>query len=541
MTLVYRAIWQDDRLDLADDVQKLFARWVKERSGGKISIDGPGKQSAEIGTLGSPSQLDVTSEVVEGKNGRPAIVRNSYVLVTHHGERWHTLVRAWNDGSGGWCWVDNSVVGDQTLHARSIDVIAPLIARDLISTGINARVGDFPLSVEALRFSGPGAADRLAEMITTFAWRLPVVVFARSRHLTEPGYEPQSTIIEETARRLAGIAVVVDADEDVAAEMSELVGEGFGVFNGAFRIYARNVDPADPGNAFRHRYFTADRYRWDRKRAAVLAGRMAGPESTLRRPPPEFDAIKERLNRARAGIDNYEKMFNELGTEFDEVKAEVRELRRERSDLQEWEQEAERLEAQLDYAKKLLIVNGICDDFRLDEEGRFREKPPRSSREVATMVRKYLHDRVELHSEALRGDKVMDRNSASASWAQTAWQGFKALYAYGEYMAENPGQNVDFFTWCSGPHNRSGWTRDKTARGESGATMDKRGKTRIFPVSVKLSRNEEMEMVQHLKIQRKGEGDIPRVYFVYSPRTKKVHVGFYGPHELVPNTKSRKR
>ncbi|WP_371054040.1 hypothetical protein [Rhodococcus gordoniae] len=541
MTLVYRAIWQDDRPDLANDVQKLFAQWVKGRSGGKISIDGPGKHSAEIGTLGSPSQLDVTSEVVEDENGRPAIVRNSYVLVTHHGERWHTLVRAWNDGSGGWCWVDNSVVGDQTLHARSIDVISPRIARDLISTGVNARVGDLPLSVEPLRFSGPGAADRLAEMITTFAWRLPVVVFARSRDFTEPGCEPQSTIIEETARRLAGIAVVVDADEDVAAEMSELVGEGFGVFNGAFRIYARNVDPADPGNAFRHRYFTADRYRWDRKRAAVLAGRMTGPESTLRRPPPEFDAIKERLNRARTGIDDYEKMFNQLAAEFDEAKAEVLELRREKAELQEWEQETERLEVQLDYAKKLLIVNGVCDDFHLDAEGRFSDKSPQSSRDVASMVRKYLHDRVELHPDALRGEKLMDRGNASAAWAETAWKGFKALYAYGDYMAENPGQNVDFFTWCGGKYNCSGWTLDKTARGETGVTKERSGRTRVFPVSGKLSRTEEMEMVQHLKIQKRGDGDIPRIYFVYSPRTKKVHVGFYGPHKLVPNTKSPKR
>lgn len=540
MTLVYRAIWQDDRPDLAADVQAMFAEWVMKRSDEKISIDGPGSFSAEIGTLGSPSKLDVSSEVVNDDAGHPVIVRNSYVLVNPQGVRWHTLVRAWKDDSGGWCWVDNSVVGEQTLYSRSIDVVSPLIARRLISTGVNSRVGDVELSVEAHRFSGPGSAEKLAELVTDFDRKIPVVVFARSdsRFAEVGGAEVQSAIIKETAQRLAGISLVVDADEDVATELSELVGRDFGVFNGAFRVYARDVDPAVSGNAFRHRYVTADRYMWDRNRAAVLAGRIVGPESTLRRPPSTFDAAKSRLNRARTGIDTYEKKYLQLEQEHARAVDEVVELRCEKADLQEWVDEVDRVEAQLEYAKKLLIINGICDDFEDDGKGGFYERSLQSSGETVRLVQKYLSDRVEVHPDALRGEKQMDRTNEGASWAETAWRGFKALYAYAEYMAEDPKRNVDFYTWCGGQFNRSGWPADKAARGESGITKEQQKGTRLFPVSVKVTRNESIEMVQHLKVQRQGNKNIPRIYFLYSSRTKKVHVGFYGPHGLVPNTKS---
>lgn len=145
---------------------------------------------------------------------------------------------------------------------------------------------------------------------------------------------------------------------------------------------------------------------------------------------------------------------------------------------------------------------------------------------------------MEIHPDALRDAKQMDRTHEGADWANIAWYGFKSLYAYAEFMAEKPSKNVDFKTWCEGRNNTTGWPTEKAARGESGVTKDQRKGTRVFPVSVQVSRDECVEMLAHLKVKLKGNSNIPRIYFMYSERTKKVHVGFYGPHGLVKNTKS---
>ena len=538
MTLVYRAIWQDDRDNLGDGVQTHFADWVKDRSGGQIEVDGPGKYEAEVGTLSATSTIDVSSEVVTDDQGHAVIVRNSYVITTHNGERWHTLVRAWSDDTGGFCWVDNSVVGNSTLSARSLDIISPRIARTLIETSVCPRVGDIGISVKPRHFSGPGAVDELADLISDFDRTIPVVVFAQNdvRFAEYGGATPFSAIVEETAVRLAGIAVIARADENVANELSKTLSSDFGVYNGAFRVYARDVDPAVQANSYRHRYVTADRYMRDKDRAAALAGRIVGPESTLRRPPSAFDAIKARLNRARTN--DFEELYRIKNEEYENARQKVIDLREENVALLEWQQETERLSAQLEYAKGLLITNGICDDFDDDRNGNFYPRPPQTSIEAVALATKYLADRVEIHPDALRDAKQMDRTNEGADWANIAWQGFKALHAYARYIEDHPSKNVDFKTWCEGRSNSTGWPAEKAARGESGITKAQQKGTRLFPVSAKVSRDECVEMLAHLKVKLKGNSSIPRIYFMYSDRTKKVHVGFYGPHGLVQNTRS---
>jgi hypothetical protein len=47
-----------------------------------------------------------------------------------------------------------------------------------------------------------------------------------------------------------------------------------------------------------------------------------------------------------------------------------------------------------------------------------------------------------------------------------------------------------------------------------------------------------MVMVAHAKIQIRGGGNIPRIFFYDDTKgpTRKVHIGFIGPHELVPTS-----
>ena len=65
-------------------------------------------------------------------------------------------------------------------------------------------------------------------------------------------------------------------------------------------------------------------------------------------------------------------------------------------------------------------------------------------------------------------------------------------------------------------------------------------RARTFEVSEAVDATGSIYMGAHLKISEGGGNLAPRVYFhddTGGPTTK-VHIGFVGPHHLVPNTKS---
>lgn len=65
-------------------------------------------------------------------------------------------------------------------------------------------------------------------------------------------------------------------------------------------------------------------------------------------------------------------------------------------------------------------------------------------------------------------------------------------------------------------------------------------RARHLPVSMDVDASGKITMWSHLKIAEGGGDLAPRVYFYDDTNgtTKKAHVGFVGPHHLMPNTKS---
>lgn len=78
------------------------------------------------------------------------------------------------------------------------------------------------------------------------------------------------------------------------------------------------------------------------------------------------------------------------------------------------------------------------------------------------------------------------------------------------------------------------------AEGQTVRTSGKIAETRKLPVDRKVKPSGQIEMVAHLKISEGGGDNIPRVYFHDDTRgaSGKVHVGFVGPHRLMPNTRT---
>jgi hypothetical protein len=59
---------------------------------------------------------------------------------------------------------------------------------------------------------------------------------------------------------------------------------------------------------------------------------------------------------------------------------------------------------------------------------------------------------------------------------------------------------------------------------------------RVFPVDSRVDPSGRKYMQAHIKIAEGGGPLAPRIYFLHSPKTGKVHVGYFGPHRNVPNT-----
>ncbi len=131
----------------------------------------------------------------------------------------------------------------------------------------------------------------------------------------------------------------------------------------------------------------------------------------------------------------------------------------------------------------------------------------------------------------------VDSHPLRKVWANSMWQGLRALheYAYSSF-------DGDFRQWCLDGASAYAWSSSpkKLAMRESESTESnqKLRDQRLFPVIAELDITGKKLMVAHLKIASTGSVLIPRVYFFDDTRgpTRKVHVGFIGPHKSIDNT-----
>ena len=95
----------------------------------------------------------------------------------------------------------------------------------------------------------------------------------------------------------------------------------------------------------------------------------------------------------------------------------------------------------------------------------------------------------------------------------------------------------NFLQWCD---QKGGYLATKIAMTDSEPTLKNTQlrSTRVFEVSTDLDPSGLKLMVAHAKIQARGSGHIPRVFFYDDTRgeTEKIHIGFIGPHYLVPTS-----
>ena len=473
------------------------------------------------------------------------------------GSRWTTTVRSWSGpatradpgGLGAWTWVDVDAAGPDLLDG--VDIAAPRFVRALLGGG-TARRSDLPLSTHPVEVTGAEGAEELAELLTGPERDLPVVVFAPLpagfTHLAFPDHaalvEAHRRAADSAAAVAAGLAVVFRLDDTACTALAAILGAEHTVRDGALRIYLPGLDPA-LAESWRHRYVVAARFIRNRAAAGRVVMRAIAVRSGGRVAPVSYDVVEPHMRPSGAADsaellelaleeiaqlttalgqvdDRYTDAVDEqvhLGAENGRLREEVRVLRRKLAAVapSAWEARAAELAA--------------VDADRWPEGAD-------SPSEAVEQARVFLAGHLDIPESACRKLDRLDAAVQARAWGATAWRGFVALHRYAEDKA---GGEFDgsFWNWCE----RSGaWpaTEKKLAMSESQTVnRDERLRAkRVFEVPAAVAPGGRLFMEAHLKIAEGGGSLAPRVYFHYAASTGKVHVGLFGPHSEVPNTRA---
>jgi len=150
-------------------------------------------------------------------------------------------------------------------------------------------------------------------------------------------------------------------------------------------------------------------------------------------------------------------------------------------------------------------------------------------------------DRVAIRDSTPKELEALEADEKSADWAREILRGLRALQAYAEEAEHFTG---GFWEWCEHSNNPATWNASpqKLAMSESDTVKNdgRLWRMRRFPIDTAVEPNGYKHMEAHLKIAEGGGQHIPRLYFHddVKGRTGQVHVGFIGPHRLVPTSHS---
>lgn len=285
-------------------------------------------------------------------------------------------------------------------------------------------------------------------------------------------------------------------------------------------------------------------------RLAQLRERLLSLAEPAPAPPPDEETLAE-LERAASGLQqqleerdariqqNNEAHSAERDHLIDEsqaANARIKELEHSLSAIQE---ENHSLRAKSESYAAALVERGPAPDDLTDDIAEAEAQFTIAG--VIEMARDRC-DRVVLPPPALKDIDILDADEKSSDWARELWKAFRALNAYAEESVFFQG---GFWEWCehsNSDHNLWPATPKKLAMKESDTVMNSGPlrRTRRFLVDSAIDPSGYLHMQAHLKIAEGGGQHIPRLYFHDDTKGKTgaIHIGFLGPHRLVPNSQS---
>jgi hypothetical protein len=559
VAIFYRAMWSDLREDIIDQACDRFCSWVQWKSEGALSAAGTDEKTDDgrfVFRL-----RDVMSD--EGVDPVARALSGTLTENRDDGSRWTTTLRAWHGSSvqaeasaaKTWLWVDVDAVSRDSLDA--VVVGAPRFVRDVLGDGVGANRHGVPLGAVPRSFDGEEGAEKLAALLTDIERDIPVVVFSPLPSWLDvralpPGWSAEDLhrqAMNRAARANAGLALVCHVDVAGSKALAAAIGDSYSVRDGAFRIYLPGLDPA-LDEEWRHRYTLPARY----LKHASVAGKLISRSISLRagtlRPPDSYEMAAKLVDTTDSA--ELVQLLEIADEENLQLRKKVAVQDQTYLDLLDdqglLEVENNVLRDRLDVARKKLKLSEQAlwhkepEAMQLIQEAQLPVDADSPS-DAAAMARQHLSDFLDFPPEACVDLDDIDSCVETPAWGSSSWRAFRALHAYAEIVASEPGVG-DFWTWCKDSQHPLAWpaTTKKLSMVESDTVKKFKGgkyrKKREFPVDERVNPAGREFMQAHIKIAEGGGVLAPRIYFLVSSVTRMVHIGYFGPHRNVPNSRA---
>lgn len=528
MSVQYRAVWQDDRSDLIDTGRAVFQEWLNRKN---IELQVP-----SVGVVNNDLCEVRVDYVSEDNIEALRITLDETPDNKKTMQRWTTIVNWMTYGTKGWVWIDIEWVSDSISNQPLI--FAPGLTTMLLNLRITST--DYPnLGPQPLRVESEADVDDLIKIIFDHNRSIPVIVFSVDQSLDTTKYTKRA---ENVARRLAGCAdirMLTKQTQDKFDKIMALIH--MSVFDGAVRIYLPDIDAYDP-QPWKHRYIRSRHLPDDPLKASDLIVKRILPRIVTHRPPEIYDTIVRRL------LAGQNRDWQELALDQDRVISEHKdEIRRLRSELQDQKDEvwmayetADEGEKEIDILKN--IINKLESRLRqlninpdiIKQEGESID-PPSSCMEAIERAQALEH--IVIHPDAAQDIDRMDQNERSALWGKRIYRHLQSLDAYSE--AKDSRFKGPFWEWCQHSGSRYAVPNKFIAMKESQSVRTNQSliEKRFLPIDKAVCSAGRITMEAHLKPIEGGGMQLPRIYFHDDTmgNTGKVHVGFIGPHDLMPN------
>ncbi|MEN2740645.1 hypothetical protein ABCS02_22860 [Microbacterium sp. X-17] len=523
MSLLYRALWSDETtLEHDEVIQRLRQRvagWAQESSDPVALVEGE-------------TELDVSQgrhrSIVFRRLGAKAfdVIVNDQKLGDPR--RWTVVVWVVADDTGVHTLVEGRMESDDpTLR---VSVGRPRVVHELLEASEKPRLGKSAVLTAPVSISAEDI-DALVETLSDPERSLPTIVC--TERAGDQGGDWLAAA-HKIASRTEGVATVITLDSAAVAALREKLGM-LAVWGGGIRVYAPG--PVTESDGWRHRYYLGSRLEDGRYPTIDRIVYSVSQLSTRRRVPDVFRVLREPSGLPANALEGMIPAA-ELEAERERWEFDLDVARDEHSEV---ERELAAATGHLARLKDELLARGMADllwGTQHEVEASVPDEVQDTS-EAALAAQLYLSRWLALPGSAVRDVEDIDTSPNAFAWGNTTWRGLRALAAYAQDRLEG-WDGGGFWEWCaSGPV--LGWpaTSKKLSmsEGETVQNSAKLRKTRIFAVDARVDASGKIEMLAHLKISEGGGPLAPRVYFYDDTNgpTRMVHVGFVGPHALVPN------
>jgi len=453
-------------------------------------------------------------------------------LVEDLGEQrghWVTTVTGMAFGQQNVLWVD---VSAEASNVWERSIAAPRVVREILLAGGSPRIGGVPYEVQPIEIDDLSTLQSLLAKLRDPSYSLSVLVVARGS-TDEQSLSSQQAIRASDA--LAGRAQVVTIPMNLIEELDSRVPAQLriGELRAKLLLAGALTDPENPRRSIG---FDSGSVGGSPSLLGLAAARWLGTYAIWPEANDEWIHGKRRLDDLRRNL--LREKGGEIASsssrtsesEIEVLKSRIDDLQNQLSDAHQltwdWIDEVDRLSAQvITLEDKLVKVLMSSKEQPLPRRSTIAETIDVAQRDAKWIV---------IPNSARRNIEVLDSVQSARAWAQDLTNLFSAMESYGKEKSTSTFRG-NFRAWCQ---NSGRYSAEKIAMQESETTMANPDLmvTRVFEIDRTIEPSGRKIMVAHVKVQARGSGNIPRVYFHddTSGRTGKIHIGFIGPHELTP-------